>query len=73
MTVTRAKRLNGEDLTPESKGVSGLTLISICVGLQVYLAQRAWPDYTTFKDPDRRSLTAALASKTDTIPPSCGP
>jgi len=27
-------------------------LIGICVGLQVYLAQRAWPDYTTFKDPD---------------------
>jgi putrescine importer len=27
-------------------------LIGICVGLQVYLAQRAWPDYTTFKDPE---------------------
>jgi putrescine importer len=27
-------------------------LIGLCVGLQVYLAQRAWPDYTTFKDPD---------------------
>ena len=27
-------------------------IIGICVGLQVYLAQRAWPDYTTFKDPD---------------------
>jgi amino acid transporter len=27
-------------------------LIGICVGAQVYLAQRAWPDYTTFKDPD---------------------
>jgi amino acid transporter len=27
-------------------------LIGICVGLQVYLAQRAWPDYTTYKDPD---------------------
>ncbi len=26
-------------------------LIGICVGLQVYLAQRAWPDYTTFNDP----------------------
>jgi putrescine importer len=26
-------------------------LIGICVGLQVYLAQRAWPDYATFKDP----------------------
>jgi putrescine importer len=27
-------------------------IIGLCVGLQVYLAQRAWPDYTTFKDPD---------------------
>lgn len=27
-------------------------LIGICVGAQVYLAQRAWPDYTTFTDPD---------------------
>ena len=27
-------------------------LIGLCVGAQVYLAQRAWPDYTTFKDPD---------------------
>ena len=27
-------------------------LIGLCVGVQVYLAQRAWPDYTTFKDPD---------------------
>jgi amino acid transporter len=27
-------------------------LIGICVGLQVYLAQRAWPDYTTFTDPN---------------------
>jgi putrescine importer len=27
-------------------------LIGLCVGLQVYLAQRAWPDYTSFKDPD---------------------
>ncbi len=27
-------------------------LIGICVGSQVYLAQRAWPDYTSFKDPD---------------------
>ncbi len=27
-------------------------VIGICVGSQVYLAQRVWPDYTTFKDPD---------------------
>jgi putrescine importer len=27
-------------------------IIGLCVGAQVYLAQRAWPDYTTFKDPD---------------------
>lgn len=27
-------------------------LIGLCVGAQVYLAQRAWPDYTGFKDPD---------------------
>jgi amino acid transporter len=27
-------------------------LIGICVGLQVYLAQRAWPDYTTYKNPE---------------------
>lgn len=27
-------------------------LIGMCVSVQVYLAQRAWPDYTTFKDPD---------------------
>ena len=27
-------------------------LIGVCVGVQVYLAQIAWPDYTTFKDPD---------------------
>ncbi len=27
-------------------------IIGLCVGLQVYLAQRAWPDYMTFKDPD---------------------
>ena len=27
-------------------------LIGLCVLTQVYLAQRAWPDYTSFKDPD---------------------
>ncbi len=27
-------------------------LIGLCVGTQVYLAQRVWPDYTTFKEPD---------------------
>jgi amino acid transporter len=27
-------------------------LIGFCVVSQVYLAQRAWPDYTSFKDPD---------------------
>jgi amino acid transporter len=27
-------------------------IIGLCVGLQVYLAQRAWPDYTTYKDPE---------------------
>jgi len=27
-------------------------LIGVCVLSQVYLAQRAWPDYTSFKDPD---------------------
>ncbi len=27
-------------------------IIGLCVGLQIYLAQRAWPDYTAFKDPD---------------------
>ncbi len=27
-------------------------IIGLCVVSQVYLAQRAWPDYTTFKDPD---------------------
>ncbi len=27
-------------------------IIGLCVGAQVYLAQRAWPDYTSFKDPD---------------------
>jgi amino acid transporter len=27
-------------------------LIGLCVCSQVYLAQRAWPDYTSFKDPD---------------------
>ena len=27
-------------------------LIGLCVISQVYLAQRAWPDYTSFKDPD---------------------
>jgi putrescine importer len=27
-------------------------IIGLCVGAQVYLAQLAWPDYTSFKDPD---------------------
>ncbi len=27
-------------------------LIGVCAALQVYLAQRVWPDYTTFKDLD---------------------
>src|SRR5439155_17515532 len=27
-------------------------LIGVCAGLEVYLAQRVWPDYTTFKDVD---------------------
>jgi len=27
-------------------------IIGLCVVSQVYLAQLAWPDYTTFKDPD---------------------
>ena len=27
-------------------------IIGLCVVVQVYLAQRAWPDYTTFKNPD---------------------
>lgn len=27
-------------------------LIGVCVSVQVYLGQLAWPDYTTFKDPD---------------------
>jgi putrescine importer len=27
-------------------------LIGMCVVAQVYLAQRAWPDYASFKDPD---------------------
>ncbi len=32
--------------------VSVCLLIGICAGLQIYLAQRVWPDYTTFKDLD---------------------
>jgi len=27
-------------------------VIGLCAGLQIYLAQRVWPDYTTFKDLD---------------------
>jgi putrescine importer len=27
-------------------------IIGLCVGAQVYLAQRAWPDYTAFQNPD---------------------
>jgi amino acid transporter len=27
-------------------------IIGVCATVEVYLAQRVWPDYTTFKDPD---------------------
>jgi amino acid transporter len=27
-------------------------IIGLCAGVMVYLAQRVWPDYTTFKDPN---------------------
>ena len=32
--------------------VSVCLIIGLCVGVQVYLAQRVWPDYTTFQNPE---------------------
>ncbi len=32
--------------------VSVCLLIGLCAGVQIYLAQRVWPDYSTFKDLD---------------------
>src|SRR5205823_6644858 len=27
-------------------------LVGVCAAVEVYLAQRVWPDYTTYKDPE---------------------